>query len=184
MIAVAHNDGVLQDLVVKWEPNLSKLVQSFIPKAAGRKPGPRRNRLSRAPKQGDVGQLEDPLEDVTAFDKPEPYYLRWLEGSKVTTCYGCGSKFRNSMSDPSPSEPYDVVLCRKQVRAYTPRGTLGWHFTLKPENVFFHLKRSCVQMKNSEGESAASLVLSDTDKENLKISHKMMLRKEFGVIVV
>lgn len=184
MIAVAHNDGVLQDLVVKWEPNLSKLVQSFIPKAAGRKPGPRRNRLSRAPKQGDVGQLEDPLEDVTAFDKPEPYYLRWLEGSKVTTCYSCGSKFRNSMSDPPPPEPYDVVLCRKQVRAYTPRGTLGLHFTLKPENVFFHLKRSCVQMKNSEGVSAASLVLSDTDKENLKISHKMMLRKAFGVIVV
>lgn len=81
MIAVAHIDGVLQDLVVKWEPNLSKLVQSFIPKASGRKPGPRRNRLSRAPEQGDVGQLEDPLEDVTAFDKPEPYYLRWLEGS-------------------------------------------------------------------------------------------------------
>ena len=39
-------------------------------------------------------------------------------------------------------------------------------------------------MKNSAGVSAASLVLSDTGKENLKISHKMMLRKEFGVIVV
>ena len=98
--------------------------------------------------------------------------------------YGCGNKLRNSMSDPSPPEPYDVVLCRKQVRAYTPRGTVGLRFTLKPENIFFHLKRSCVQMKNSEGVSANSLVLSDTDKENLKTSHKMMIRKEFGVIVV
>ena len=34
VIAVAHKDGVLQELVVKWEPNLSKLVQSSIPKAA------------------------------------------------------------------------------------------------------------------------------------------------------
>ena len=140
MIALAHNDGLLQELVVKWEPNLSKLVQSSIPKAAGRKPGPRRNCLSRA--------------------------------------------HEHSMSDPSPPEPYDVVLCRKQVRAYTPRGTVGLRFTLKPENIFFHLKRSCVQMKNSEGVSAASLLLSDTDKENLKTSHKIMIRKEFGVIVV
>ena len=61
MIALAHNDGLLQELVVKWEPNLSKLVQSSIPKAAGRKPGPRRNCLSRAHEHRDVGQLEDPL---------------------------------------------------------------------------------------------------------------------------
>ena len=72
MIALAHNDGLLQELVVKWEPNLSKLVQSSIPKAAGRKPGPRRNCLSCAHEHRDVGQLEDPLEDVTAFEKPEP----------------------------------------------------------------------------------------------------------------
>ena len=57
-------------------------------------------------------------------------------------------------------------------------------FTLKPENVFFHLKRSRVEMKNSDGVSADSLLLSDVDKVNLKTSHKMMLRKEFGVIVL
>lgn len=72
VIAVAQNDGVLQELVMKWEPNLSKLVQSSIPKATGRKSGPRRNCVSRVPEQRDVGQLEDTLKDVTAFEKPEP----------------------------------------------------------------------------------------------------------------
>lgn len=144
VIAVAHKSDDLQDLLGKWEPNLSNLVESSIPKAAGRKPGPKRNRFSRAPEQRDVTRLGDPLKDVDAFAKPEPFYLRWLEGSRVTTCYGCGNKFRPSMNDSLPPEPYDVVLCRKQIKAYTPKGSMGLRFTLKQENAFFHLKRSCV----------------------------------------
>ena len=183
-IAVAHANGELQNLLAKWEPNLSSLVQSSIPKAAGRKPGPKRQRFSRAPEQRNVSRLADPLEEVNAFEKPEPYYLRWLEGSRVTTCYGCENKFRPSMNDSPPPEPYDVVLCRKQVRAYTPKGSVGLRFTLKPENVFFHLKRSCVELKNADRLTVDSLVLSDVDKQNLKTTHKMMLRKEFGIIVL
>ena len=184
VIAVAHKNGKLQEIIAKWEPNLSSLVQSSIPKAVGKKPGPKRNRFTRTPEQRDVGRLEDPLHHVHAFDKPEPYHLRWLEGSRVTSCYGCGNKFRPSMNDSPPPEPYDVVLCRKQVRAYTPKGSVGLRFTLKPENVFFHLKRSCVEQKNSDGVTAHSLVLSDVDKQNLKKTHKMMLKKEFGVIIL
>ena len=184
VLAVAHSNGELQELIVKWQPNFSSLVQSAIPKSTGRKPGPKRNRFSRTPEQRNVSQLQDPLEDVTAFEKPEPYYLRWLQGSRITTCYGCGNKFRPSINHPPPPEPYDAVLCRKQIRSYTPKGTVGLKFTLKPENVFFHLKRSCVEMKNSDGVTAESLLLSDVDKQNLKTSHKMMFRKEFGVIVL
>lgn len=77
-----------------------------------------------------------------------------------------------------------MIFCGKQVRAYPLKGSVGLRFTLKPENVFFHLKRSRVEMKNSDGVSADSLLLSDVDKVNLKTSHKMMLRKEFGVIVL
>ena len=29
---------------------------------------------------------------VTFFSKPEPFYLKWLSGWCVTTCYGCGNK--------------------------------------------------------------------------------------------
>lgn len=39
-------------------------------------------------------------------------------------------------------------------------------------------------MKNLDGVTAESLLLSDVDKENLKTSHKMMLQKEFGVILL
>ena len=163
-IAVAHSNGELQELIVKWEPNLSNLVQFFIPKANGRKPGQKRNLFSCAVEQHDVSPQQDPLEDADAFAKREPYYLQWLQGSKVTTFYGCGKKFRPSLNDPSPPEPYYVEFCWKQVRVYTPKESVGLHFKL-----------SCVEMKNADGISADSLATT---------SHKMMLRKEYGIIVV
>lgn len=101
-IAVAHSYDELRELIVKWEPNLSNLVQFLIPKADGGKLGQKRNLFSCAVEQHDVSLLQDPLEDVDAFAKREPYYLQWLQGSKVTTFYGCGKKFRSSMNDPSP----------------------------------------------------------------------------------
>lgn len=184
VIAVAHKNGQLQELIAKWEPNLSSLVQCSNPKAVEKKPGPKRNRFTRTPEQRGVGQLEDPLEHVDAFDKPEPYHLRWLEGSRVTSCYGCGNKFHPSMNDSPPPEPYDAVLYRKQVRAYTPKGLVGLRFTLKPEIVFFQIKQFYVELKKLDGITEHSLVLSDVDKQNLKKTHKMMLKREFGVIIL
>lgn len=125
-----------------------------------------------SPEQRDVNRLADPLEDIDAYEKPEPYYLRWLEGSRVTTCYGCANKFRPSMNDSPPPEPYDVVLCRKQVRAYTPKGSVGLRFTLKPENVFFHLKRSCVEMNPRDKLGMGNLLLKaypDSWQDVLKV---------------
>ena len=69
VIAVAHSNGELQELTVKWEPNLSNLVQSSIAKAAGRKSGPKRNRFSRASEQRDVSRLQDPLRILMLLQK-------------------------------------------------------------------------------------------------------------------
>ena len=43
-----------------------------------------------------------------------------------------------------PPEPYNIVLCRKQIRAYTPKGTTDLRFTVKPKNTYFHLKKSWI----------------------------------------
>ena len=90
--------------------------------------------------------------------------------------YGC-----KSTSDPVPPEPYDIVLCRKQIRAYTPKGSGGLKFTAKPENAYFHVKKSCVQNETSERVGANSIVISEEDKLNLKQIHVNKLRQEFGV---
>ena len=85
------------------------------------------------------------------------------------------------MHDPVPPEPYDVVICRNQIRAFTPRGSTGLPFSAKPEDVFFHLKHSCVASQCSDPVNDKSLLVSDEDKLKLKSSHRNMLRKEFGI---
>ena len=69
---------------------------------------------------------------VTFFSKPEPFYLKWLSGWCVTTCYGCGNKIWAGIHDPVPPDPYNVVTTRKQICAYTPRGSVGLRFSVKP----------------------------------------------------
>ena len=44
------------------------------------------------------------------------------------------------MRDTVPPEPYDVVLYGKQIRAYTPKELTGIRFTLKPQNIYYHMK--------------------------------------------
>ncbi|CAB4003812.1 Hypothetical predicted protein [Paramuricea clavata] len=184
VIAASQQDGTLGELIAKWQPNLSNIVQSSIPKKSGKKPGPKRVcGFTCAPEQRDINRLDDPLKDVPAFPKPEALHLRWIEGSRITTCYGCENKFHASVNAPPPPPPYDVVLCRAQIKAYTPRGSVGLRFSFKPENVFFHLRRSCVDLKSSEPVTAESVVVSESDRQKLRSSHKVMLRKEFGVVL-
>lgn len=182
-LAVGHVEHILPSIVSSWNPNLASLMKSSIPKNSGRKPGPRRFRVSRKADERDVSGCEDRVHGVDPFPAPEPYHLRWLEGSRITTCYGCGNRFRTSMHDAVPPEPYDVVLSRKQIRAYTPKGSSGIRFTAKAENVYYHLKKSCVIRKSSDAVNEKSLIISNSDRDKMKISHKVMLRKEFGVRV-
>ena len=98
---------------------------------------------SRMAEQHDVSGMEKRCKGVAFFSKPEPFYLKWLSGSRVTTCYGCGKKIRAGIHDPVPPDPYNVVTTRKQICAYTPRGSVGLRFSFKPENKFFHLRNFC-----------------------------------------
>ena len=180
VLAASHQEKVLFHIVSSWEPKLSDLVNSSIPKRTGRKPGPQRYRPSRQAEERSVQGLEASPREYE-FPEQEKLSIKWLQGSKVTTCYGCKYKFRKSASDPVPPEPYNIVLCRKQIRAYTPKGTSGLKFTAKPENAYFHVKKSCVQNETSERVGANSIVISEEDKLNLKQIHVNKLRQEFGV---
>ena len=66
-------------------------------------------------------------------------------------CYGCDHPLRPKPTDlPSdvvPPAPFDVVLCRKGLRMYKTReGAMT--FSVQPQNVYYHLKKSCVLAKN------------------------------------
>ena len=100
----------------------------------------------------------------------------------MTTCYGCENKFPRSMNDPPPPEPYDLVLCRKQARVYVPKATTGLHFSLKLENVFFHLRRSCVEMKNSDRVTGDSLVFTEVENKTSKHVTKRYCKRNFQLL--
>ena len=183
VFAVSHQENILLDVVASWEPKLSNIVSSSIPKRTGKKPGPQRYRPSRQAHERSVQDLEAPPAEYQ-FPEQEKFSIKWLLGSKITTCYGCKFKFRKTPSDPIPPEPYDIVLCRKQIRAYTPKGTTGLKFTAKPENTYFHLKKSCVQNDTSDKIGATSIVITEDDKRHLNQIHRNRLKQEFGVNIL
>ena len=122
-------------------------MSSLIPKKTGKKAGPQRYRPDREVQEWSVEILEASDTEHQFLDQGK-LKVTWLLGSKITSCYGCQNKFRRTPSDPVPPEPYDIVLCWKQIRAYTPKGSPEGNrlrFTVKPEITYFHLKKSCVQ---------------------------------------
>jgi len=147
------------------------------------------------PEQKNIDAPENPQREPTPPQPPqpaeqdkidapemssEPFRLRWLRGSRITTCYGCENKFRPSMRDPPPPEPFDVVLSRKQTKRYGRKNEVGKHFTKNPEDVFYHVHRGCLQLGTPDQDTnSIRLVLSDDDKQKLKTSHKLMFQKEF-----
>ena len=181
MIAASHKENLLRNVVSSWKPRLTDLVSSSIPKKAGRKSGPQRYRPSRVAQQRNVQDLEQTTPTKYQFPEEEKFTIRWLEGSKVTTCYGCKNRFRKTASDPVSSEPYNIVLCRKQIRAYTPKGTTGLRFTVKPENTYFHLKKSCIQNDTSERIGPQSIRITEDIKGQLKPIHLNKSKQEVGV---
>ena len=86
------------DVVASWEPKLSDLVSSSIPKRTGKKPGPQRYRPSRQAHERSVQDLEAPPAEYQ-FPEQEKFSIKWLLGSKITTCYRCKFKFRYTPSD-------------------------------------------------------------------------------------
>ena len=85
------------------------------------------------------------------------------------------------LSLPLPSSLLKLPITRKQIRAYTPRGYVGLRFSFKPENGFFHLNNASIASKCSDPVNEESLIITEHEKVKLKISHRNMLRKEFGV---
>ena len=127
-----------------WAYLILHYVNALIPKKTGKKAGPQRYRPDREAQEWSVEILEA-SDTEHQFQDQGKLKVTWLLGSKITSCYCCQNKFRRTPSDPVPPEPYDIVLCWKQIRAYTPKGSTRLSFTIKPEITYFHLKKSCVR---------------------------------------
>ena len=69
------------------------------------------------------------------------FQLKWVAGTKVTRCYGCGGDIQN----PPLGAPEDIVIVYRDIRRYRDRFTGQLHCTDTPQNVHFHLRIACVR---------------------------------------
>ena len=75
------------------------------------------------------------------------FWVQSIEGSRIRMCYGCQNSIRkDTMTLPLP--PYDFVVGHKERRMYRDPNTHQLTLTPKPENVYFHMSRKCIEMKH------------------------------------
>ena len=109
------------------------------------------------------------------------YTCTWIKDTKAYMCYGCDYPLRpkptGQPSDVLPPAPFDVILCRKELRMYkTKAGPLT--FSVQPQNVYYHLKKTCVLEKNKHFATEDLCV----KLAGLEAVHIHQPRKEFGFI--
>ena len=109
------------------------------------------------------------------------YTCTWIKDTIAYMCYGCDypltPKPTGKPSDVLPPAPFDVILCCKELRMYkTKAGALT--FSVQPQNVYYHLKKTCVLKKNKH------FAIEDlcVKLAGLEAVHIHQLRKEFSFI--
>lgn len=110
------------------------------------------------------------------------YTCTWIKDTKAYMCYGCDYPLRPKPTgqprDVLPPAPFDVVLCRKELRMYkTKAGALT--YSVQPQNVYYHLKKTCVLKKNKQFATEDLFV----NLAGLEAAHIDQLRKEFGLTI-
>ena len=110
------------------------------------------------------------------------YTCTWIKDTKACMCYGCDYPLRpkptGQPSDVLPPAPFDDILCRKELRMYKTRvGALT--FSVQSQNVYYHLKKTCVLKKNKHFAREDLCV----KLAGLEAVHIHQLRKEFGFII-
>ena len=181
-IAVARQMDRLDHLVSTWSPNLSKQLQSQLPKSTGRKPGPQRKR--RPPHVRGVSNFSSPSagnEDIH-FNENEKFSVIPVAKCKARVCYGCGEKFRLSPSSPPPPQPYEVLLSKMEYRAYTPKGGSSLKISAKKQRCYYHVRKACV-LKCTVAISSRDMFVTNDVLPLLNRLHKEHLRNEFGFVI-
>ena len=70
-----------------------------------------------------------------------------MQDTRMLKCYGCGEFVRHTTSD-NPPAPWDIILGRKELRVFTPRGSTSVRISRTKENVYYHPAKACVLKKN------------------------------------
>ena len=74
---------------------------------------------------------------------PSSFYLKWVEGTKVSKCYGCGGIIKKRPEN----RPDDLIIFCHDIQEYRDRLTRQLQQSSSAQNVHFHLRRECLVMR-------------------------------------
>ncbi len=103
------------------------------------------------------------------------FRLKWVSGTTVSRCYGCGRHIEN----PPQSIPDDLVVVYRDHRQYRDKETGQIRFTAEPQNVHFHLRIACLRTRYPEF-PASALVVPPNFLQYFRQEHVERLNAEFG----
>ena len=181
-IAAAEDIGILEKHLeffhrLKEPLNMMTSARRNVPSNSGQKPGQKQRKPRGRGHSRNEG--EHAHRTPTSSKSSNSYNLRWLAETRAYICYGCKKALR--VRPHIPPVPFDVVLTRKEMRMYKNRsGELT--YSIKPEPVFYHLRKSCVLKKN-ENFTKKDITIGSEDLNKLCDRHKDHIRHEFGLVV-
>ena len=103
------------------------------------------------------------------------FTLKWLLGTRVSRCYGCGGVIQN----PPLNCPDDLIVVYRDIRQFRHRITGQLTTSTEPQNVHFHLRMACVRARYPHFVSSSLHVPPDI-ATRFNVEHLSRLLLEFG----
>lgn len=111
-----------------------------------------------------------------------PYKLVFVKDTSATTSYECKGLVREKPLALPPSSPYDLFRRHFEIRVYNCLGDTKLQLSSKPEMVYFHPLKACVNL-TIQDVSEGKLIVKDGIKQYLSEAHRRLLLKEFGFLL-
>ena len=109
------------------------------------------------------------------------FKLKLLQGTRICSCYGCGSAIRTDTSYVPPP-PHDIVINFKERRYYKDPTTQEMRLTKSDENTYYHMMRKCVLYKHPSFEKSMISIPEDVHSQ-LQDIHRTHITEKFGLPV-
>ena len=105
------------------------------------------------------------------------FFLKWVNGTTVSKCYGCNGRIPNPPTTPLEN----LIIARKDVTHYHHRTTDQLQWSSQPQNLHFHLNLRCVIAKHPMF-LKSDLKIDQDMYAYLTPEHKMKLFSGFNVV--